>query len=111
MPLTLNGQTIETNEEGFLLDQTSWNEAVAEKLCAAHSVTPTEAHWEIIHLLRNYCTSEGNEPPSMRELVTQVKERLSADKAKSIYLMKLFGASPAKMAARLAGLPKPKNCL
>ena len=110
MALKLNGKTIHTNEEGFLLDSNSWNDQVAEVLCQAHSIAPTPAHWEVIHLLRNYC-AEGNEPPSMRELVKEVRNQLDKEKAKSIYLMKLFGASPAKMAARLAGLPKPKNCL
>lgn len=110
MAITVNGITIKTNAEGFLLDADAWNVKVAEKIGEAHSVVLTDAHWEVITLIREYC-AEGNEPPSMRTLVKEVKVRLDQNKAKSIYLMKLFGASPAKMASRLAGLPKPKNCL
>jgi tRNA 2-thiouridine synthesizing protein E len=110
MAIKVNGITIKTNTEGFLLDAGAWNEDVAEKIGDAHGVKLTEAHWEVISLVRNYC-EQGNEPPSMRTLVKVVKLRLDQNKAKSIYLMKLFGASPAKMVARLAGLPKPKNCL
>lgn len=110
MALTVNGNTIATNQDGFLINQQDWSEEVGIALAAAHSVQLNEAHWEILHLLRHYC-EQGNEPPSMRHLSAEIKTQLSPEKAKSIYLMKLFGASPAKMAARLAGLPKPKNCL
>ena len=110
MAIQVNGITIKTNAEGFLRDASAWNTEVAEKIAEAHSVELTDAHWEIISLVRNYCEL-GNEPPSMRTLVKEVKLNLDQSKAKSIYLMKLFGASPAKMASRLAGLPKPKNCL
>jgi tRNA 2-thiouridine synthesizing protein E len=47
----------------------------------------------------------------MRHFSNELKNTLGTEKSRSIYLMKLFGSSPAKMAARLAGLPKPKNCL
>lgn len=110
MAIQVNGISIQTNAEGFLKDSSVWNPAVAEKIAEAHSVELTEAHWEVISLVRNYC-EQGNEPPSMRSLVKEVKLGLDQSKAKSIYLMKLFGASPAKMVSRLAGLPKPKNCL
>lgn len=92
------------------MDASAWNTDVAEKLAQAHGVELSEEHWQVIRLLRDYC-EQGNEPPSMRHLVKEVRLRLDESRAKSIYLMKLFGASPAKMAARLAGLPKPKNCL
>lgn len=110
MPIVVQNITIKTNSEGFLLDQSQWNPEVGNAIAAAHGVELTEAHWEILNLLRDFC-DQGNEPPSMRHLSREIREQLGADKAKSIYLMRLFGSSPAKMAARLAGLPKPKNCL
>ena len=110
MAIQVEGKIIETNAEGFLVDSSCWNDAVAEILSQAHGVALSESHWEVISMVRQHC-DKGNEPPSMRELVKQVRLQLDDSKAKSIYLMKLFGASPAKMVARLAGLPKPKNCL
>ena len=47
----------------------------------------------------------------MRPFVKLVKDQLGKDKGNSIYLMELFGPSPAKMAAKCAGLPRPTNCL
>lgn len=110
MALRVNGKTIATNKEGFLVHQEDWSEAVGEALAEAHSIDLNENHREILRALREYC-ERGNEPPSMRHLSAEIKTHLGAEKARSIYLMKLFGPSPAKMAARLAGLPKPKNCL
>ena len=49
--------------------------------------------------------------PAMRPLVKATKNALGEEKGRSIYLMQLFPGSPAKRIARLAGLPKPTNCL
>lgn len=110
MALTVHNKIIPTNKDGFLVNQEDWSEEVSRALAEAHSVELGEAHWEILNLLRNYC-ERGHEPPSMRHLSAEIKQHLGAEKSRSIYLMRLFGSSPAKMAARLAGLPRPKNCL
>jgi tRNA 2-thiouridine synthesizing protein E len=47
----------------------------------------------------------------MRPLSKYIKQELGADKAGSIYLLTLFPGSPAKLAAKIAGLPRPENCL
>lgn len=70
----------------------------------------TPEHVEILILARKFYAEYGFSP-SMRPLIKIIGMNLSADKAHSIYLMKLFPQSPAKVVAKLAGLPKPKNCL
>jgi tRNA 2-thiouridine synthesizing protein E len=70
----------------------------------------TPEHVEILLLARKFYAEYGFSP-SMRPLIKIIGMNLSADKAHSIYLMKLFPQSPAKVVAKLAGLPKPKNCL
>lgn len=110
MAIQLENQTIETTSEGFLVNREDWTPEVGSLLAESHGVEISDAHTEIIELLQAYCNS-GNKPPSMRELTAEIKTKLSPEKARGIYLMKLFGPSPAKMAARLAGLPRPKNCL
>lgn len=110
MALTTQGKIIPTNKDGFLVNSDDWSDEIAIALATAHSIELTGSHWEIIRVLRDYCM-RGNEPPSMRHLSNEIKIQLGAEKGRSIYLMRLFGSSPAKMAARLAGLSKPKNCL
>lgn len=115
MPLLVAGKQIELTEEGFLKTPSQWDWDVAAALALAHNLELTEAHRELLILLRQYC-DDGNEPPSMRVFAAEIRKRTAHDaehakKSSSLYLMTLFGSSPAKMAARLAGLPKPKNCL
>lgn len=99
-----------TDEEGFLLDMSEWNEEFA--ITSAHKlgIDLTQAHWEIIHLLRDFY-QEFDISPAMRILVKQTKLKLGEQKGTSHYLLTLFPGSPAKLASLIAGLPKPTNCL
>lgn len=71
----------------------------------------TEKHWEIIYFLRNFYKQHEISPPSNRLFVKAVREALGDEKGDSIYLMTLFPGTPAKTACRIAGLPRPTNCL
>ncbi|MBM6549589.1 TusE/DsrC/DsvC family sulfur relay protein [Marinomonas ostreistagni] len=98
------------DEEGYLLDLNDWNESLAQEVAAKEGLDLTPAHWEIIHVLRDFYT-QFEVSPAMRPLVKAVTKALGPDKGKSIYLMQLFPGSPPKLAAKIAGLPKPANCL
>ena len=98
------------DKEGFLRDLSHWSPAVAEQLAEAEGLELTDAHWEILHLLREYYR-EYDSSPAMRPLVKYCAIKLGADKGKSIYLLSLFPGSPAKLGSKIAGLPKPDNCL
>jgi tRNA 2-thiouridine synthesizing protein E len=98
------------DKEGYLINLDEWSEEVAIYLAGLEEIQLTEAHWEVILLLRDFY-QEFQISPAMRPLVKAVSKQLGADKGKSIYLMQLFPGSPAKLIAKLAGLPKPANCL
>ncbi len=100
----------ELTEEGFLRNVEDWNDAVAVDLAEREGIQLGDAHWELLHLLRDYYR-DYDSSPAMRALVKYVRLRLGAEKGKSIYLLKLFPGSPAKIASKIAGLPKPANCL
>ena len=100
----------ERDPQGFLLNLEDWNPTVAEVIAQDESIVLTEAHWEVIHLLRDFY-QEFELSPAMRILVKQCGEKLGEDKGSSIYLLGLFPGSPAKIASKIAGLPKPTNCL
>lgn len=96
--------------EGFLCDLQDWNPEVANYLAQQEGIALTDAHWELILLIRQFY-QEFDLSPAMRPLVKYVSMHLGSEKGKSIYLLQLFPPSPAKIAAKLAGLPKPANCL
>lgn len=101
---------IQLDKEGYLLNLADWSEETAIHLATEEGIELTQAHWEIIYLLRDFY-QEFEVSPAMRPLVKAVAKKLGEEKGKSIYLMTLFPGSPAKLIAKLAGLPKPKNCL
>lgn len=100
----------EVDEQGFLLDIRRWNKALAEQIANDEGINLSDAHWEIIYLLRDFY-HEYELSPAMRILVKQTKIKLGPEKGNSHYLLSLFPGSPAKLASKIAGLPKPTNCL
>lgn len=108
--MIVNDQTIHTDKEGFLKNLDDWSEDVAAALAAAEGIQLTADHWEIIHLLRQFYR-KYQLSPAMRPLVKYVGQQLGAEKGRSIYLTQLFPPNPAKLASKIAGLPKPEGCL
>lgn len=108
--LTFNGQTVELDSEGFLRNLNDWSPAVAAELARREAIELSEDHLKVIELLRNFYL-EYQLSPAMRILVKQVGLQLGKEKGSSLYLLRLFPGSPAKIASKIAGLPKPTNCL
>lgn len=110
MQLVVDGHLIELDKEGFLKHLSDWNVLVAAAIAQNEAIDLTDAHWEIIYLVREfYQTFQVS--PSMRALVKRTEQILGGEKGKSIYLLQLFPVSPAKFVSKIAGLPKPANCL
>jgi tRNA 2-thiouridine synthesizing protein E len=101
---------VAVDKDGFLINHLSWNKEIAEQLAQNEGLELTESHWQLIHLIREFY-AEYDLSPAMRPLAKYIKQNLGADKASSIYLMQLFPQSPAKYLAKIAGLPRPENCL
>ena len=108
--LTVGARAIELDKDGFLVDLNDWSAEVATGLAAAEQIELTAEHWEILELLRAFY-QEFQLSPATRPLIKYTALKLGADKGNSLHLNKLFKGTPAKLAAKLAGLPKPTNCL
>ncbi len=108
--LRIDGKDILTDGDGFLEHYEDWNAAVAHAIAAQENIVLNDAHWEILSLLRDFYR-QFEQSPAMRALVKYVSQQLGRDKGNSIYLLKLFPGSPAKIASKIAGLPRPENCL
>lgn len=98
------------DKEGFLRRLQDWTPELAGEIARREGLQLTDAHWEILWLLRDYYR-EFDSSPAMRPLVKYCALKLGADKGRSVYLMSLFPGSPAKIGSKIAGLPKPDNCL
>ena len=110
MALVVNGETIETDEEGYLEDLSAWTPDIATAMAAAEDVDLSEEHWDIINFLREYY-EEYQIAPAVRVLTKAVGKRLGKSKGNSKYLYSLFPYGPGKQACKYAGLPKPTGCV
>lgn len=108
--LTLDGRSIELDKDGYLADLNDWSPEVATALAVQNDIELTPDHWEILQLLRNFY-DEFRLSPATRPLIKYTALKLGAEKGNSLHLNRLFNGTPAKLAAKLAGLPKPTNCL
>jgi tRNA 2-thiouridine synthesizing protein E len=98
------------DKEGFLTSLDLWTEAIAYEIAAKENITLSKDHLDVIYLLRDFY-QKHEVAPANRPLVKLVRTKIAEDKGNSIYLMTLFPESPAKIGAKIAGLPKPPNCL
>ncbi len=98
------------DDKGFLRDRHIWTHDIACAFAELEDLELTNAHWEVLTLLREFY-AQYDASPANRALVNYVKKHIGPDKGNSLYLMSLFPGSPARVGSRIAGLPKPKNCL
>ncbi|WP_020408888.1 TusE/DsrC/DsvC family sulfur relay protein [Hahella ganghwensis] len=98
------------DKEGFLKDIHLWNDEMAARIAGLEGIQLTEEHFKIILIARRFYETFGLSPVN-RVLVKAVKQELGDDKGNSMHLLKLFREGPAKMVCKIAGLPKPNNCL
>lgn len=101
---TMAGVEVRLNEEGFFEDPTQWTEEMAVDLAMADGIDAlTDQHWTVIKFMRKEYFEKGTGP------TVRVLGKASGVSVKDLY--SLFPKGPAKMAARIAGIPKPKGCI
>jgi dissimilatory sulfite reductase related protein len=95
---------VETDAEGFLTKPEQWSETLAEQIAAENGVGElTERHWLVVRFMRDRYLTTGN-APSIRSLGKE-----SGVPIKELY--QLFPKGPAKLAAKIGGIPKPRGCI
>jgi tRNA 2-thiouridine synthesizing protein E len=101
---TYAGKQISLNSEGFLTNASDWTPGVAEEIAKETGIGPlNDKHWQVITFCREDAAREG-QPPGVRRIA-----KLSGVEMKELY--QLFPKGPGKLAARIAGLPKPQGCI
>ncbi|MFC0669273.1 TusE/DsrC/DsvC family sulfur relay protein [Azotobacter chroococcum] len=108
--LNVAGCNLALDKDGYLTDLQDWSEEVAEALARREELELSAEHWEILRLLRDFY-AQFQLSPATRPLIKYVALKLGPEKGNSLHLNRLFKGTPAKLAAKLAGLPKPTNCL
>jgi TusE/DsrC/DsvC family sulfur relay protein len=93
-----------TDAEGFLLDPQEWSEQLAGDIATANGIGQlTDRHWQVVRFMRETYLRTGS-APSIRALGKE-----SGVPIKELY--ELFPKGPAKLAAKIGGIPKPRGCI
>jgi tRNA 2-thiouridine synthesizing protein E len=101
---TIAAREVELNDEGFFVDPEQWTEEMAPELASNEGIDElTDAHWTVIRLMRSEYFEKGTGP------TVRVLGKTSGVSVKELY--QLFPKGPAKVAARIAGIPKPRGCI
>ena len=102
--LTMLDTALEVDAEGFLQNPEQWNDALAVEIARENGIPElTERHWMVVRYMRDRYLTTGA-APSIRSLGKE-----SGVDIKELY--KLFPKGPAKLAAKIGGIPKPKGCI
>ena len=95
---------VELNDEGFFVHPEQWTEAMAPELARRDGIDElTEMHWKVLRFVRGEFETKGTGP------TVRVLGKTSGVSVKDLY--QLFPKGPAKVAARIAGIPKPRGCI
>jgi dissimilatory sulfite reductase related protein len=95
---------VDVDAEGFLTDPQQWNEQIAEQIARENGIAElSERHWLVVKFMRERFLTTGT-APSIRSLGKE-----SGVPIKELY--QLFPKGPAKLAAKIGGIPKPRGCI
>jgi len=100
---TINGATIDVNDEGYLTNHAQWNRQIAVGLAQELGITLSDAHWKVLEFIDKDFKEKGV-VPGMRRM-NKVGNVLTKD------LYALFPDGPIKKAAKISGYPKPASCV
>ena len=100
---TIDGHTIQVDEEGFLTDPGAWSDDLGRALAGQIGIDLTDEHWAAIRFLREDF-AETHETATLRRVAVK-----GGIPTKTMF--RLFPKKPAKKLAYVAGLPKPHGCV
>ena len=96
--------SVDVDGEGFLTNPDQWNERIADEIARESGIPElTDRHWLVVRFMRERYLATGTSP-SIRSLGKE-----SGVSIKELY--QLFPKGPAKLAAKIGGIPKPRGCI
>ncbi len=99
---TIAGQSVELNDEGYMVDASQWNKEIAAELAKEEGIDLSDKHYEVLEFLRN--ASEKGETLTIRRV-----GKSGIVDIKGLY--QLFPGGPLKYSSKFAGIPKPASCV
>lgn len=101
--MMIAGAALDLDDEGYLTHPEQWTRGIGEEIARGLGITMTDRHWVVCDFMRERYLATGS-APSMRSLGKE-----SGVAIKELY--QLFPKGPAKLASKIAGIPKPHGCI
>ena len=103
-PIPVPAPQVDVDGEGFLTDPAQWSRELATAIARENGIPElTPRHWLVVEFMRERYLATGT-APSIRSLGKE-----SGVSVKELY--ELFPKGPAKLAAKIGGIPKPRGCI
>jgi len=101
---TIAGNTVDVNDEGFMVNPAQWNKDIAVEIAKEEGIAELSvAHWQVIDFCRQSAAQSGK-APTLRSITNG-----AGVSTKDLFA--LFPKGPAKKVARISGLGKPEGCV
>jgi tRNA 2-thiouridine synthesizing protein E len=108
MAYTFEGKTIETTDNGHLVDADEWSEELARHIASLEQISLTDRHWDVINYLREEYINNNQSTPNTRTIIKAMSEAWGQQvDQKALY--ELFPLVPSKQGGRIAGLPESRR--
>ena len=108
MAIVVEGRTLETDEEGYLIDPADWSEGVAEALARQERIVLGDRHWAVIRFMREYY-EQHHIAADARFVIKYLAEGGGRESPRRNDLFKLFPYGYVKQACKIAGMRKPRS--
>ena len=105
MALEVDGKTIETTENGYLVNLEDWTQAVGQAIADVDKLEMTEKHWDVVNYLRDEHFNNGGAEPNERTILKAMSKQWG-NKATSKDMYSMFPEMPSKQGRKIAGLPQ-----
>ncbi|MFC6053275.1 sulfite reductase [Acinetobacter sp. Ac_877] len=102
--------SLELDQDGHLVDYTIWNEDVAQELANSLDLELTAWHFEILNAVRQFYAQFGHSPAT-RPMIKFLMKTVGPETDNAMLQDKFKTGLVARHLSRLAGIPKPANCL
>jgi tRNA 2-thiouridine synthesizing protein E len=103
MTNVIAGTPLTVDSEGYLQEPEQWTREIGLEIAKDLGIEMTDRHWIVCDFMRDRYLRTGT-APTIRTLGKE-----SGVPIKELY--QLFPKGPAKLASKIAGIPKPHGCI
>lgn len=105
----MNGESIELDGEGYLINPTDWNQEVCKALAKMENLDLASEHWVVFDLMREHYNENGV-APDVRHIFKQLAVNMGISKKEAKgKLFSLFPYGYVQQACKISGMKRPRG--